>query len=543
MGIAQRIEDTVEHWVDIWSSPLRGWMASWFTWGLELFFTSLEPGMVDSMKEILQGFIDTPETPPKIKRLMQGTVEEGNILKVMAGFLLTIASIIPAMLGAGEPLGRIFSYAIDRQNTSYRFDPMSVMTLWRRDQEKYQALFDHLLDQGIHRDLIDALKKLTEAYPPVPDMVRFADFGSFDPEVIAAWRQFYDAPGWISEPMKLIGIENEPPTDWANKYWFSHWVQPGRYELGDMYRRGLMGKPLIGGEEIGEPGGPGEAEETIKLAYRTMGYSSFWQDRLLQLVREIPTRVDVRRWWDMRTIDETELRSIYQRRGYFGKDLANYVLWTKVYVAFPDLITRWKNGWITLDDVRTELTGLGMPAERVEEFIQTKIKAEEPGRVEEGRALTKTEIYKGVKKGYLTWEQGLELLMDLNYTYAEADYLLDINVGALEGSPETFEEFKRITEKYRTAISPGEEPMPSYIRAKAAEVVNITGEVKALEAAVAEEEKSLIDVETLSEEATAHRDELRVALHRAEAELARIKQEYDALVAEWKHRETEGSTS
>lgn len=85
--------------------------------------------------------------------------------------------------------------------------------------------------------------------------------------------------------------------------------------------------------------------------------------------------------------------------------------------------------------------------------------------------------------------------------------------------------------------------MPSYIRAKAAEVVNITGEVKALEAAVAEEEKSLIDVETLSEEATAHRDELRVALHRAEAELARIKQEYDALVAEWKHRETEGSTS
>ncbi|GAH44519.1 unnamed protein product [marine sediment metagenome] len=49
----------------------------------------------------------------------------------------------------------------------------------------------------------------------------------------------------------------------------------------------------------------------------------------------------------MRTIDETELRALYQRHGYFGKDLENYVIWTKVYVAFPDLMARWSKGWIT----------------------------------------------------------------------------------------------------------------------------------------------------------------------------------------------------
>ncbi|MBA7709345.1 hypothetical protein ES703_118260 [subsurface metagenome] len=175
-------------------------------------------------------------------------------------------------------------------------------------------------------------------------MVRFADFSAFDPEVIAKWREFYDAPSWISDPMELIGITNEAPRDWANKYWFSHWIQPGRYELGEIYRRGLLGEPLLGKEEIGEAGGEGEAEAMVKLAYKTMGYSGFWQDMLLQLVREVPTRVDVRRWWDMRTIDEEELRSIYQRQGYFGKDLENYVNWTKVYTDFGMMMTRFKNG-------------------------------------------------------------------------------------------------------------------------------------------------------------------------------------------------------
>ncbi|GAH68500.1 unnamed protein product, partial [marine sediment metagenome] len=175
-------------------------------------------------------------------------------------------------------------------------------------------------------------------------------------------------------------------------------------------------------------GGEGEAEKIIKMAYRTMGYSSFWQERLLQLVREIPTRVDVRRWWDMRTIDEAELRSIYQRRGYFGKDLENYVVWTKVYVAFPDLIARWKNGWITFDEVRAELIGYGMPAARAEELLETKFKATAGDKTAAERDITKTDIIKGVKKGVITRGEGMELLMDMGYDEADADYILTINI-------------------------------------------------------------------------------------------------------------------
>jgi len=186
--------------------------------------------------------------------------------------------------------------------------------------------------------------------------------------------------------------------------------------------------------------------------YRLVEIPPFWRDRLTELVFEVPTRVDVRRWWDMRTIDEERLRSIYHAQGYHGQDLEDYVLWTKVYVAFPDLIARFKNGWITEQDVRNELTGFGMPAARVEEMWQTKFKPEQPAQVEEERKATATEIMKGVKTGYIDEGAGVGMLQELGYSADTAQFKLDVYLGVSSGSPDTYPEFKRMTQLYRKAM-------------------------------------------------------------------------------------------
>jgi len=162
--------------------------------------------------------------------------------------------------------------------------------------------------------------------------------------------------------------------------------------------------------------------------FRVVEIPPYWRQLLIDTAYTWPTRVDVRRWWDMRTIDETELRRLYSGMGYRGVNLDNYVLWTKVYVAFPDLVARWKNGWITLDDVKSELAGLGMPAARIDDMIQTKIKVLEPERVTGERDLTKSDIYKGVKQGRITRGEAAELLLDLGFDEDEASYLLDTNI-------------------------------------------------------------------------------------------------------------------
>jgi len=186
--------------------------------------------------------------------------------------------------------------------------------------------------------------------------------------------------------------------------------------------------------------------------YRLVEIPPFWRDRLTEMAFEVPTRVDVRRFWDMRTIDEERLRSIYHAQGYHGKDLDDYVLWTKVYTAFPDLLARFKNGWITEADVRSELTSLGMPAERVEEMIQTKVKPEQPAQVEEERKATATEIMKAVKKEHIDWGTGVSMLGELGYSPETAEFKLSVYLGVSSGSPETYIEFMEMTQRYKKAI-------------------------------------------------------------------------------------------
>jgi len=537
MSISSRIHDTVETWQAEWKDRLRGWALRTISEGVKKFLEDDEPAAIDNVSDMIAKIRANPATSPEQLALLDRLEKGGSWFMIVMAIVMGVQAVIGLVTTLWQPGLKQVNYAEERKAQTFRFDAAAITRLWLRDKAKYAELFADLQDQGWSPDRIIDLKELAKLFPPLPDMVRFADYGSFDPKIIEEWREMYDAPGFITEPLATIGITNEKPWEWASKYWFSHWTQPGRFELNDMFRRGLLsGKAYPAGRTM-TPEEIEEGRRILKITYLTQGYSSYWQDKLADTVKEIPTRVDVRRFWDMRTIDEARLREIYQARGYFGKDLEDYVLWTKVYVAFPDLMARWKNGWITLDDVRRELTALGMPADRVEEMIQMKVKPEEPERVAEGRELTKTEIYKGVKKELITWEQGLELLMDMGYDYDEADYILAINVGVLEGSPETYEEFKDLTTKWRKAAGMTTPEFNDKLKAAGAELVRATEEVRTLEESVKDEEFKLVDQDVIPEEAEKRLKELQVALNRARSEKVRLQQAYDALVAEFRHTE------
>lgn len=540
-----------------WRGAVGRWLANVLSFGFDVFFKVIGQSAAPKFRPLIDKMEAAGEIPPELKPLIdelkEPTGEVGALLASSAGYALVggaISKIIDAMflrwgyviMGASHPIipteeqalkmwvrGVMDEEQLDnilkshgaaditratlKALTEIRLDAQTVSQLWLRDPALYEPLWKDVADQGVTPARIAFLKELAHILPPLADMVRFADFGAFDPAVIEMWREFYDAPGWITEPMSKIGITG----DWANKYWFSHWRQPGRFELGELHKRGQID------------------DATVKNAYLTQGYSSFWQDKLLELVKEVPTRVDIRRWWDMRVIDEAELRELYHAQGYYGRWLDLYVLWTKVYVAFPDLVTRWQNGWINLDDVRSELVGLGMPTDRVEEMIQTKLKAVEPERTANERDLTKAEIVKGVKKEYITWGEGIELLMELGYDEAEADYILAINVAVLEGSPETLPEFKELTAKWRRSAGKEAPMVTEQLKSAANKVVELTKEIEAIKASIKEEEGKLVDQEILPSAATECLDALRVTLHRAESALELAKSEYDRIRAILKH--------
>jgi len=513
MTAGERLKSWIDGFAMSVKDRLRGWMASWVSVGFTAFLESAEPGVKEAMTDTLTRIRDYPHTTPEIKKAIDDAIAKPDWEKTLSGYIWYHLGIIPSILQSGTAFANLVGYDTERLVRTFRLDPLSVITAWRRDKPTYEKYFEDLVEQGWSDDRIEALKFFTLFYPAPADLIRWQAREVFEPEMIARYGLDSEFEAIEKEPFYKAGMTDEQILN----YWRAHWEHASWMQVVEMLHRGLL------------------TEEQVWDWFRVVEIPPFWRQKLIDSAYTWPTRVDVRRWWDMRTIDEAELRRLYSGMGYRGINLDNYVLWTKVYVAFPDLMARWSKGWITLDEVRAELAGLGMPADRVEEMIQTKIKAAEPERVEEGKALTKTEIYKGVKKDIITWEEGIELLMDLGYDYEEADYILTINVEALAGSPETFVDFKNITTKYKLATGKEAKPMPEEIKIAAEEVVKLTGEVSALAESVKGEEEKLILPETAPEEAAAHLKELRVSLHRAESALAAAKDEYEKLVAEWKH--------
>jgi len=556
---ADRFVNWINSLAAMWGERLRGWIVGWLSGGARTYLESLEPEIIASTRETVEKIIKEPDISPELKTLLEKSLESGDIITVITGWLMTLVGGFLQILSWGAPVGRLMEYTQDQVHrtarlgpdqimrawlrepelvtpyfndlrdqgwsedrlmvlrliTEYRLDPLSIITAWRRDPAKYERLFKDLKDQGWTQDRIEAVKFATQAYPSLQDVIRFYAREAFEPDMIERYGLADELPPYTGTLFEKLGV----PEDVADLYWIAHWEHASWNQVVEMLRRGQL------------------TEEEVYQWYRVVEIPPYWRDKLTAISWNVPTRVDVRRFWDMRTIDEARLREIYTAQGYHGKDLDDYVLWTKVYVAFPDLMARWRNGWITIEAAESELIGLGMPADRAREMIETKLKAEEPSPTIEGKNLTKTEIYKGVKLGLISYQEGIELLTDLGYSSDQAEFLLLTNVQVLTGSPEMFIDFKDMTQKYRRAAGLGGKPLPEELKAAGAAVVRLNKEVEDLTRAVKEEEDKIADEETASDEVLAPLKAARVARNRALAELHRVKTDYDALLAQWKHGE------
>lgn len=621
---ADRLKLWVESVSDSWKDRLRGWLLRAVGEGIESFTTHLEPAVRDAMRSEIQKLLADPNVPQATKNILNQALRPGNILTTIFAEILMLLQAIPVILGGSAPLSREVEYLQDRLKKTFRFDPNVTTQLWLRDKTKYSWTMEDLKDLGLADEQIEAVQTLAFAIPGVADIIRFAVREVYSPEIAKLFGQYEDFPEAGMADAEKAGLSR----DLFTKQWAAHWLLPGSEQGFEMLHRNIL------------------KEDELKALLKALDIMPFWRDKLIQLSWNIPTRVDVRRFWEMRTINEPRLRELYTAMGYHGRDLDDYVLWTKIYTAFPDLLARYKNGWITLEDVKREVIGMGMSPERAETMIQEKIKKASPERVAKERDLTKADIIAGVKKGVITRVQGAELLTDIGYSDDEAVYLLDVNVPAdeetnvktkreltkndiLNGlktgvitetdalnkllelrytlvdaqfilklyrasvappaepklkeaskadivtgvkkglitqeagylmlldigfapdaalfilsvateespfSPISYNEFKELTTKYRQATGREPIPMSEELKRVAAELVQKQKEVDALRAAVAAEQKTLIESPALPDEVVARRKELEVLLHRAESTLAEVQSRYSSLVAEWKQK-------
>jgi len=409
MALSDRINDKFEEWRENFREGVAGFLVTITGRGIELVLDIMGKAMKPAMMPMIDNLLATPDLPPEINTILTKLkTEDGQWQSLVMGSVAG-GAVGGASSAAFGPLFRLINSQIERKVHSQvfdypiilsawlrgleapwdifedlskfgyhpdrvellkklvwlRLDPMNLQWVWVRNKEKYEHLWKDLKDQGWDDERIEVYKELAHIIPPVADMVRFADFGSFDPHIIELWREYYDAPGWIREPMAKAGITGE----WADKYWFSHWTQPGRYELGIMRHRDYID------------------DETVKNAYLTQGYTPFWQDLLLKLSWEAYTRVDVRRMYKVGVLDEAGVKRSYRDLGYDDEKAAGLTEFTLKYYARPE--------------------------EAVEE------------EEEKIRELTRADICDGYRRGIFTAAEASDLLANLAYTPESITFYID----------------------------------------------------------------------------------------------------------------------
>jgi len=410
MGLGDRLTDWIEERRAAWGDALGTWLLARLAGGMTKSLEDMEPGAIEGYQAGLQKVIDDPNIPEDIKAFLRKANSTGNPISAIGGMLFMVLQSFGVILGGSQPLSNILRYEQDGVLRTFRFDPLSAIQAWRRDPGKYDNIFSDLRDQGWDDSRIEALKFITQFIPNADEQTLWLAREVYEPEMVKKYGLDDELPVYSNTDFNKIGVTPEQMT---NK-WRAHWQHASWIQIVEMLYRGLI------------------TEADVYEWFKLVEIVPHWRDLLMQSAYAWPTRVDVRRWWDMRTITEERLRELYAGMGYRGENLDDYVTWTKVYTEFPSLLARWQKGWISLDDICRQLRDLGIPEERVEVFIQEKLKAEEPERTSADRSITITDIYKGVRTELISRSEAIELLQELGFDEDEADYKLAVNVPADE---------------------------------------------------------------------------------------------------------------
>ncbi len=411
--------------MDTAASLAGGFVGRGVKWGVNAITTAALENIQPVMDDFFEAYkIGAAEKDQINKLAASGEFGLNAVVGFMLGHFLSpvlSTSLAPAWEGMAQVAWQTLPVKLA--------DPGTLIRLKYRGLISDELFKEQLKKQGVG----DEVRKLYEDgylyYPGPAELVNWQAKEVFEPTMITKYGLDAELGGVERDAFYKAGMNDEQITN----FWRAHWEHPAWTAIVEMLHRGQM------------------TEDDVRDWFRLVEIPPFWRDKMINVSWVVPTRVDVRRFWDMRTITEDRLRELYEHRGYHGKDLDDYVLWTKVYTEFPSLMARYKNGWVTTGEVESELVRLGMPADRAKTMIEEKIKKEAAGRTTKERDLTKAEIVKGVKKGVITLDQGQELLEDMGYDADEAEYIMLINIEAEKGSPEMFWEFKKITELEKLA--------------------------------------------------------------------------------------------
>lgn len=173
-----------------------------------------------------------------------------------------------------------------------------------------------------YRDVdVARLRELFPSLPGIQDVIRFAVREAFDDQVSARFGTDQDQPELLVSEAARRGLSQAD----AIRFWRSHWELPSIGQGFDMFHRIVPQSADPDADTFRSPFGT-EARQnvigaaTLQLLLRTQDVMPFWRDKVTEIAYSLPTRVDIRRFFEQGIVDENEVYFVYLGLGFSPTD-------------------------------------------------------------------------------------------------------------------------------------------------------------------------------------------------------------------------------
>jgi len=258
----------------------------------------------------------------------------------------------------------------------------------------YQFYLKELGYDNIQQQIISDLDTY---YPSPVDFIRFGVREVFNPTIVSKYRYDADYPDQIDIHAQKAGIS----PDVMRWYWRAHWELPSYYNIREARWRDYID------------------DNTLDEFLKTADYPEYWRDILKKIIYTPYTRVDVRRLYQTGVITRDEVYRNYLDIGYDPEHAEKLTQFTvldadKTKEMLSTFVNAYKQDIITESELKEKLLELGYSEQEVDLRIQ--LLNNQSVVHQRRRDLTRSQIEKLFKKGFITSEELEERLINLGYS-------------------------------------------------------------------------------------------------------------------------------
>jgi hypothetical protein len=300
---------------------------------------------------------------------------------------------------------------------------------------------------------------------------------------------------YVAVAKKKLEEESRPPEE----------PQPKRLTLSQIENAYWLG--LISEDEaIRRIENLGYSAADARIVWKVITYSPSIEAKVKPF-----TRADVTAFYRYNLWDEEDVFNAFIEMGYDESHAGLLTMLEVLDDMYPKLKMLYEKGYIDDQALLQRFIDLGLSQADAQNVVKRIIFELSIERVKEERALTKSEIIKGVKNGVFSFEDGVQFLKDLGYSDSEARYILVINGIVAAGDPMGYWEMRRAIELMK--------------KAQGKPYVEIPDEVVAQERMIEEQKKKIEDIRARGEKEEVIAAELG-ALAQMEAAFRKLLKKY-----------------